>query len=235
MNGLNDLPIVWAFGAGLLASVNPCGFVLLPSYIALYLGTNEQGFQEQATIQRLVRAVFLGLMVTLGFVVIFSVVGVVFTLGGRALIQVTPWASGGIGLVLIAFGIAMLFGRALHLPFALPTLQPRGQGLSAAFMFGIAYAVASLSCTLPIFLVIVGGTLALQGGGVGLMLFVSYALGMGTVLVALTLGAALFKNVVARYLRAALPYVERASAVLLVGAGAYLVAYQLYYYGGFGR
>ncbi len=235
MNGVNDLPMVWAFGAGMLASVNPCGFVLLPSYIALYLGTNEQGFQEQATMQRLVRAVFLGLMVTGGFVAVFSVVGLGFALGGRVLIQFAPWASGVIGLILIALGVAMLFGRVLHLPFALPTLQPRGQGLGAAFAFGIAYAVASLSCTLPIFLVIVGGTLALQGAGVGLTLFVSYALGMGTVLVALTLGAALFKNVVARNLRTALPYVERVSAVLLVGAGAYLVAYQLYYYGGFGR
>ncbi len=235
MNGVNDLPLAWAFGAGLLASVNPCGFVLLPSYIALYLGTNAKDYQEQSTAQRFLRAVSLGLMVTIGFVVVFSIVGVVFTLGGRALIRFAPWASGVIGLALIALGAAILFGRSLHLPFALPTLQPRGQGLSAAFVFGIAYAVASLSCTLPIFLVIVGGTLALQGAGVGLTLFVSYALGMGTVLVALTLGAALFKNVVARYLHAALPYVERASAVLLVGAGAYLVAYQLFYYGGFGR
>src|SRR5262249_51802403 len=36
------LPLGYAFGAGMLAAVNPCGFALLPAYIGLYLGTNTQ-------------------------------------------------------------------------------------------------------------------------------------------------------------------------------------------------
>jgi len=164
---------------------------------------------------------------------VFGAAGVIVSHGGRALIQFVPWASGLIGVALILIGVALLAGRALPLPLALPHIKPRGRGLLSAFLFGIAYALASLSCTLPIFLAIVGGTLVLQGVGVGFALFVSYALGMGAVLIALTMSAALFKGVLARYLRAGLPYVERASAVLLMGAGGYLVFYQLYRYGGY--
>jgi cytochrome c biogenesis protein CcdA len=85
--------------------------------------------------------------------------------------------------------------------------------------------VASLSCTLPIFLVVVGSALTLAGLGAALLTFVAYALGMGTVLTALTVGTALFKGAVAQGLRRLVPYVERASALLLLGAGLYLVAY----------
>lgn len=95
-----------------------------------------------------------------------------------------------------------------------------------AFLFGLAYALASLSCTLPIFLVVVGSSLALEGAGIGLTMFLGYSLGMGAVLIALTVSAALFKGVVARWLRRVLPYIERASAALLVIAGGYLVYYQ---------
>lgn len=233
MNAILDLPVFWAFSAGMLASVNPCGFALLPSYIAYFLGTEERAFAQQSREVRLARAALLGLLVTTGFIAVFSVVGILVSLGGRTLIAFVPWASGTIGVILMLLGVAIFTGRALHLPIALPRFNPRGRGITAAFFFGIAYAIASLSCTLPIFLLVVGGTLALQGVGLGLTLFVSYGLGMGAVLVALTMSAALFKGVLTRYLRAALPYVERVSAVFLLGAGAYLVLYQLYWYGGF--
>src|SRR6185312_4342948 len=32
------LPLGYAFGAGMVAAVNPCGFALLPAYLMLYLG-----------------------------------------------------------------------------------------------------------------------------------------------------------------------------------------------------
>jgi hypothetical protein len=36
-------PFGYAFVAGMVASVNPCGFVLLPAYIAYYLGGDPAG------------------------------------------------------------------------------------------------------------------------------------------------------------------------------------------------
>jgi cytochrome c biogenesis protein CcdA len=103
-------------------------------------------------------------------------------------------------------------------------VTPR-RGLGNVFLFGIAYAVGSLSCTLPIFLLVAGS--ALGGGSLAGSLgqFVSFGLGMGSVLIAVTIGAVFFRDAVGRSLRHLLPHVHRFSALFLVGAGAYLVYY----------
>ena len=58
--------------------------------------------------------------------------------------------------------------------------------------------------------------------------FIGYGLGMGTILIAVTIGDALFQGTVTRWLWAALPYVHRMSALFLAGAGAYPVYYRLF-------
>src|SRR6476661_3146053 len=47
------LPFGYAFGAGMVAAVNPCGFVMLPAYLSLYLGLQEQEFSQRAALVRL--------------------------------------------------------------------------------------------------------------------------------------------------------------------------------------
>ncbi len=54
------LPVGYAFAAGMVASVNPCGFLLLPSYISYHLGTQEDGFYEQTVGRRVLKALLLG-------------------------------------------------------------------------------------------------------------------------------------------------------------------------------
>ncbi|MFQ5924210.1 MAG: hypothetical protein ACE5M4_15335, partial [Anaerolineales bacterium] len=44
---LAALPMAWAFSAGMLATLNPCGWALLPAYAAYYLGSREEGYQER--------------------------------------------------------------------------------------------------------------------------------------------------------------------------------------------
>ena len=46
------LPVGWAFAAGMVASVNPCGFLMLPTYISYHLGTQEEGYYEQPVAKR---------------------------------------------------------------------------------------------------------------------------------------------------------------------------------------
>jgi len=74
---------------------------------------------------------------------------------------------------------------------------------------------------------VVGSALTVQGYLSGVTQFVSYALGMGLVIVVLTLALALFKGVVVGLLRRTLPYFQTLSAVLLLLAGVYLVYYWL--------
>jgi cytochrome c biogenesis protein CcdA len=76
--------------------------------------------------------------------------------------------------------------------------------------------------------VVVGSSLANQGLTSSVSQFISYALGMGTILIAVSIGSALFQNSVAKRLRRAIPYVHRTSAVFLMAAGVYLVYYWIF-------
>ena len=220
------LPFGYAFGAGLVASVNPCGFLMLPAYVGYHLGLDEAGDSAEVTVQHLARAVGFGIMVTLGFVALFTAIGSVFAAGGTAIIDVFPWAglSIGAGLALLGLWLAVT-GRSIGIALASRIGRPRGRGLGSAFLYGVAYGAASLSCTLPIFLVVVGTSLAATGvvGSAGH--FISFGLGMGAVIVAVSLSAAAFKGAVAQALRGMVPYVHRLSAILLVGSGVYLIVY----------
>ena len=100
--------------------------------------------------------------------------------------------------------------------------------LKGFFLFGVAFAAASLSCTLPIFLSVVGASLVATGFAAAVVGFVSYALGMGLIILALTVSLAVFKGAVVSKLQQALPYVERISAFLLIVAGMYIVYYWLF-------
>ena len=102
------------------------------------------------------------------------------------------------------------------------TITPR-RNMGNVFLFGIVYAIGSLSCTLPIFLVVIGSALSSRAWGNALSQFIGYALGMALVFVAVTVGAALVRQAITQRLRGVVFYVNRFSAFLLVGAGGYLI------------
>src|SRR5260221_12222755 len=218
---MSNLPLFFAFSAGLLASVNPCGFAMLPGFVAYYLGSKESEEIPMAT--RLRAALLLGIAVTAGFMTLFVSVGVVLSVGGQFIFRTLPWLGLIIGLALVGIGIWTLLGHALPIP--LPTLFVKrfGRSPQAMFLYGIAYGLVSLGCALPVFLSVVAGALTTGGIVPGISLFVSYSLGMGAVLVAVALGAVLFKGAIARWLRGLLPHVKAVSSTILVVAGLYLI------------
>lgn len=164
---------------------------------------------------------------TLGFIILFGVAGAFISIGARFLISWMPWVGLLIGVALVLLGLRLLLGRWVGLPLLdRVNIRPRG-GLWGMFLFGIAYALASLSCTLPLFFVAVGSAFITEGVLSGLLQFVAYGVGMGMVITALTLSAALFKGALAIFLKRVIPYIERLSAALLVGAGIYIVYYWL--------
>jgi len=158
------LPVGYAFAAGMVASVNPCGFLMLPTYISYHLGTQEEGYYDQPAIRRAWKALALGLATTVGFLVILAGVGTIIAAGGQWLIGVFPYAGVGIGVAMAILGIYLLVThKTLGIVAASRvTISPQ-RNLRNAFLYGIAYATGSLSCTLPIFLVVVGSSLASQG------------------------------------------------------------------------
>lgn len=221
------LPFGYAFGAGMIASVNPCGFLMLPGFIGYYIGQETPGEDpNDVTVQHLARAVLFGLMVTLGFVALFAAIGSVISAGGTAIVGAFPWAGLAIGCALAAFGLwILLTGRSFGLAIASRIGRPRGRGIGSAFVYGIAYGAASLSCTLAIFLVVVGRSTASDGVLSGVGQFVSFALGMGVVVISVSLSAAAFKGSVVQTLKGVAPYFQRLSGIFLAGAGVYLIVY----------
>ena len=79
------LPFGYSFGAGMVSTVNPCGFSLLPAYLSLYLGGGDAGHAAGRPLLKSCKAVLIGTAVTLGFTVLFSFVGVIIWGGGRFL------------------------------------------------------------------------------------------------------------------------------------------------------
>lgn len=223
------LPLGFAFAAGMVSAVNPCGFSLLPAYLGLFLG--ERDGTARPAFSRVQRGLLVGVTVSLGFVSLFTIVGLLLGAGAQLLVDWLPWIGLLVGVALILAGGYRLAGGALYAA-APERLGARvggasDGGLRGYFLFGLSYGTASLSCTLPIFLAVVGGTLTTAR----LLPMVSalslYALGMGSVILALTLAIAVFKSAMAAGLRRAVPYVEPIGTVALVVAGMYIVYYWL--------
>ena len=225
------LPFGYSFGAGMVSTVNPCGFSMLPAYLSLYLGDREDGAVSRHFMYRGGKALIIGTAVTLGFTVLFSIFGVILWAGGHFLMQYLPWLGLVIGAVLAGLGLFLLAGRSVHtaLPGRLANMigTSESQGFATYFLFGIGYGLASLGCTLPVFLVVVGSAIKSQGFSNGLYQFFSYALGMGAVLTSLALSIAVFKGGLATVLRRGLPYMGRIAGALLLVSGSYQIYYWL--------
>ncbi len=225
------LPFGYSFGAGMVSTVNPCGFSLLPAYLSLYLDGRDDDTASGRPLRRSGKALLIGTTVTLGFTVLFSLFGVIIWAGGYILMQYLPWLGLLVGVVLACLGLFLLSGKSVYtsLPARLANLvgNPTSQGLNTYFLFGIGYGMASLGCTLPVFLVVVGSAIKSQGFSGGLLQFVSYSLGMGAVLTLLALSFALFKGGLATYMRRTVPYMGRVAGALLLVSGSYQVHYWL--------
>ena len=224
-------PLGFAFGAGVAAAFNPCGFAMLPAYMGLYLGVGAN--EEKASfIAQLGKALLVGISVTAGFVLLFAIAGGVIGLGARSVVgSVLPWLGLAIGIALVLAGAWLLRGGELYTSLAQRAANrlgnPGRSSMRGYFLFGLSYGVASLSCTLPIFLAVIGSSFAASDIAASFAQFVLYALGMGVVIIALTLSMALFKGAMLGGMRKIMPYVQPIGTWLMIVAGAYIVFYWL--------
>jgi len=223
------LPVGFAFGAGMVSTFNPCGFVMLPVYLGLYLGSTEEN--EVYLPKLLVRALVIGSSVTLGFMLLFGLAGIIIGVGSQVIVGLFPWIGLFVGVSLTVLGAWLLRGGSLYTNLAeraaIRIGESRQLGIKGYFLFGISFATASISCTLPIFLLVVTSTFVVRGFLEACLQFIAYALGMGSILMAVTLGVALFKGAAKKTFRQVSPYIAPISAVLILFAGTYIVYYWL--------
>ena len=227
------------FGVGMLAAFNPCGFAMLPTWIGYFIGTDAP---EDTRVRALTRGLRVGAIMTLGFITLFGGIGVLIAafLSQGTVTEYVGYITVGLGIVLIPLGIAMFRGRQVALK--IPKLSKGGGSREAAsiFLFGVSYAVVSLSCTIGLFVSAVSNSFTIVGenqrgertesvtlGSIldGTGSFVAYAIGMGVVILFLTVGLARAKSNVAANMRRVLPFMGRISGAVLVIAGIYLIDY----------
>ena len=223
----------FAYAVGAASAVNPCGFAMLPAYLGLYVSGGGQESDRRQPVMLIARALMVGLSVSAGFVVLFGAVGLILGLGSQAIVvSALPYVGLAVGILLVGAGAFMAAGGKIYTSLAQRVASRVGDpgqlNVPGYVLFGVSYGLASLSCTLPLFLAVLGVGAGLSSGfGETISQFVLYALGMGSVILALTLGMAVARTVLVRWMRAALPYVGVVGAWLMVVAGTYIVFYWL--------
>jgi cytochrome c-type biogenesis protein len=213
---------IWgvAFTAGMVSTINPCGFAMLPAYLSYFLGLEGR---DQGSKAPVIRALAVGAATSSGLFVVFMIAGLLLNAGAEIVRDVLPYVSIVIGLGLAALGVAMLRG------FELKVSLPKAQGGTGSrrwrsqFVFGVSYSLASLSCTLPTFLIVVVGSLSGESFFTGIGTFFAYSMGMAIVLVSLTVSLGAAQTGLVKRLRTVMQHVNRISAVIMVVAGAYVV------------
>jgi cytochrome c biogenesis protein CcdA/thiol-disulfide isomerase/thioredoxin len=216
-----EAPFAIAFAAGLVSTLNPCGFAMLPAYLSYFMGaTDDEELSRSASLRR---ALVVGVVMSSAFLLVFGVTGLAITLGFRAVIDWIPWIALGVGVFIAALGVAMLFGYELTLGLPKAGRANKGTGLRSVFGFGISYGLASLSCTLPVFLSVVATQLTTSSLLTGVSTFIVYGIGMSMMLIGVTLVMALGKQTIVRRMRSSARYINRISGAVLVLAGLYIV------------
>ncbi|WP_017626555.1 cytochrome c biogenesis CcdA family protein [Nocardiopsis chromatogenes] len=224
---MDQLPIAIALAAGMLAVLNPCGFALLPGYVALLVADapdapGARGRRGAA----LGRALATTAAMTSGFVAVFGLFALVAVPLALSLERYLPWVTVVIGVLLVALGVWLVSGRSLAVPgVRAPSPGRPTRSLRWAAAYGTAYATASLSCTIGPFLAVTASAAAAGGTAAAVGVFGAYAAGMALVVAVLTVAAALAREGLAARMKRALPYVNRASGALLVAAGTYVAYY----------
>ena len=211
--------ILYSFTVGAVATVNPCGFALLPAWFARGLAAHA----DRPAAERLVRSVLSGGAVSLGFVTIFAIAGVIFASGASWLGPALPWIGIALGLGLALVGAGWVTGILLPgLPFVAACRSVNTR--YGAFGFGLSYGLVSISCTLPIFMSVAGLSFLLEDSPSPIGI-VSFLAGAASVLTLVSVGGAVSGSGLARLVQGQTDILRKLAGILTLLAGLYIVLY----------
>ena len=169
------------FGAGLLTSLTPCVYPVIPVTVS-YIGGAAAGNRR--------RAVSMSLVYVAGLSLVYTVLGVGAALMGKTfgLLSQNPWVMGGVGLLIVLFGLGMMNLFVVPVPSFLTGVQIKGVrkgGHIGAFLLGAAAAFITAPCSAPVV-----GVLLVAVGRTGNVVWASFlmlvfALGLSMLLLVL--------------------------------------------------
>ena len=211
--------VLIAFTAGLLSFLSPCVLPLIPSYVTFITGLSLEDVQR-ARRTTLVHS----LLFILGFTLIFLALGATATVLGRVLLTQREWISRVGGAIIIVFGLYMLgaFNVGLLSAERRVHLAEKPLGYLGTVLVGIAFGAGWTPCIGPILGSILIYTSSAADLHRGLLLLLSYSLGLAVPFLASALLVERFLEFF-KAMRSRLVWVSRIAGALLIVVGALLV------------
>lgn len=174
------LALATLFGAGVLTSLTPCVYPLIPITASVIAGTAREG-QSKA------RTVGLTLTYAVGMATLYAFLGALAGMTGTLFgtISASPWALLAIGNLLLLFALAMLDVLPVPVPRRLMHWAATREGGSygAVFVMGASSGVVAAPCGAPAFAVVLTWVAATQAGLMGFVYLFVFTLGMTALLV----------------------------------------------------
>ncbi len=210
-----------SFAQGMLAFFSPCGFPMLPAYLAYYLP--RAGAEKVSLSRAILRGLGGGSIAAAGALTVLLAIGAGATYLG------TPFKSRVLllelvgGILVLGLGILVLLGKG---PSFKVSLQPsKRRGALGLFSFGALYAGVAAGCVAPVFLNVLFQAAAAPTFVEGMLRVGAYAFGLAGLLVGVTVLVTTAQDTIVRGLKQILPHVERISGAILVFVGLYLIWY----------
>jgi thiol:disulfide interchange protein DsbD len=173
--------LVVLFGAGLVTSLNPCIYPMIPITVSVISGTTRPD-------QDRLRTVALTLTYALGMAAVYATLGLSAGLTGTIFgtISANPWVLFGVGNLLLLFALFMLDVFPVPVPRRLMDWASRQEGGSfgAVFTLGAGSGIVMAPCGAPAFAAVLTWVAASQAGVLGFFYLLVFSLGMTGLVVA---------------------------------------------------
>ena len=168
------LAFLLVFAGGILTSLTPCVYPLIPITVSIF-GANESA--------GLFKSFLLSVVYVIGIVVMYSILGVAVASTGAVFGQImaNPWVVGFISLILVTLGLSMFGVFEIQLPYSVQNRLNTvgGAGFAGAFAMGTVAGVIAAPCTGPALAVVLTYIATTGSLFLGFWLMFTYALGMG--------------------------------------------------------
>jgi cytochrome c-type biogenesis protein len=212
------LAVATLFGAGLLTSLTPCVYPMIPITASVITGTARENQPRS-------RTVGLTLTYVVGMASLYAVLGLVAGLTGTLFgtVSASPWARLAIGNLLVIFALFMLDVFPVPVPRRLMAWATEREGGSygAVFLLGASSGVVAAPCGAPAFAVVLTWVAATQAGVLGFVYLFVFSLGMTALLVVVGLSS----GALARLPRSGpwMVWMKRAAALVMLIMAEYYV------------
>lgn len=210
------LAVATLFGAGVLTSLTPCIYPMIPITAGLIGGSARGGASRGRTIG-------LTLTYVAGLALLYASMGLVAGLTGSLFgtVASNPWARFAIGNLLLLFGLAMLDVIPVNVPGRL-SAWARGLGggsYPAVFALGATSGIVAAPCGAPAFAAVLTFVAATQSALLGFVYLFVFSIGMTALLVVV----GLFSGTVAKLPRSGrwMVWVKRFAGLILIGMAEY--------------